>query len=493
MVFYIIKRILLIIPTFLAISLIVFAIVNFAPGNPGGRQIGSEGGQQANTGEQRESYRIFKEQFNLDKPVILNFRYSLTKDEVVDVLAKVLNPVIEKDGKEEKEYGLGEQIESQEYLENLGRYAVPSLIEILNTHPEIEYRALASQRLTINARQRLQGEFRKDLTKEQREANKKISDETASFKGQYFLALSPKEKEGAESKTEKEVKEFWNTWYDQNKTDWEYSTGDIFSITFTDTRFAKYWYNLSQLNFGVSHRDKRPVLQTVLSKLKYSLTLAVTSVFLAYLISLPLGIWSAVNHNSKADRAVTVVLFMLYSLPSFFVGVVLLNLLTVEYKIFPTAGFESLDISGMTTLQHIKDIMWHVFLPICCMTYASLAALSRYAKTGLLDIINADFIRTARAKGLPESVVIIKHAARNGMIPILTLIATLLPVLIGGSVVIEQIFGIPGMGRYGFEAILTRDYNVVMAILLISSLLTLIGMLISDILYAIVDPRITFD
>ena len=98
-----------------------------------------------------------------------------------------------------------------------------------------------------------------------------------------------------------------------------------------------------------------------------------------------------------------------------------------------------------------------------------------------------------RAKGLPESVVIIKHAARNGMIPILTLIATLLPVLIGGSVVIEQIFGIPGMGRYGFEAILTRDYNVVMAILLISSLLTLIGMLISDILYAIVDPRITFD
>ena len=493
MLFYIIKRMLLIIPTFLAISLIVFAIVNFAPGNPGGRQIGSEGGQQANTGEQRESYRIFKEQFNLDKPVLLNFRYDLEKDEVVDVLAKVLNPVVERNGKEEKEYGLGEQIESQEYLENLGRYAVPALIDILNTHPEADFRALASQRLTINARQRLQGEFRKDLTKEQREANKKISDETESFKGQYFLALSPKEKEETESKTEEEVKQFWNTWYEQNKTDWEYSAGEKFSITFTDTRFAKYWYNLSQLNFGVSHRDKRPVLETVLSKLKYSLTLAVTSVFLAYLISLPLGVWSAVKHNSTADRAVTIVLFMLYSLPSFFVGVVLLNLLTVEYKIFPTAGFESLNASEMTTLEYIRDVAWHVFLPICCMTYASLAALSRYAKTGLLDIINADFIRTARAKGLPEGVVIIKHAARNGMIPILTLLATLLPVLIGGSVVIEQIFGIPGMGRYGFEAIMTRDYNVVMAILLISSFLTLIGMLLSDIMYAIVDPRITFD
>lgn len=493
MLFYIIKRMLLIIPTFLAISLIVFAIVNFAPGNPGGRQIGSEGGQQANTGEQRESYRIFKEQFNLDKPVLLNFRYDLEKDEVVDVLAKVLNPVVERNGKEEKEYGLGEQIESQEYLENLGRYAVPALIDILNTHPEADFRALASQRLTINARQRLQGEFRKDLTKEQREANKKISDETESFKGQYFLALSPEEKEETESKTEEEVKQFWNTWYEQNKADWEYSAGEKFSITFTDTRFAKYWYNLSQLNFGVSHRDKRPVLETVLSKLKYSLTLAVTSVFLAYLISLPLGVWSAVKHNSTADRAVTIVLFMLYSLPSFFVGVVLLNLLTVEYKIFPTAGFESLNASEMTTLEYIRDVAWHVFLPICCMTYASLAALSRYAKTGLLDIINADFIRTARAKGLPEGVVIIKHAARNGMIPIITLLATLLPVLIGGSVVIEQIFGIPGMGRYGFEAIMTRDYNVVMAILLISSFLTLIGMLLSDIMYAIVDPRITFD
>jgi peptide/nickel transport system permease protein len=495
MLFYIFKRILLIIPTFLAISLIVFAIVNFAPGNPGGRQIGSEGGQQANTGEQRESYRIFKEQFNLDKPVLLNFRYGLTQEEVVDVLAKVLNPEEDKNGKKEKKYSLGEQIESQEYMENLGRYAVPSLIEILNTHPQKEFRALASQRLTINARKRLEGEFRKDLTKEQREINKKISDETQSFKEQYFLSISPEEQEEADtkSKTEEEVKKFWNEWYTSSKSDWEYSAGDKFSIILFDTRFAKYWYNLSQLNFGVSHRDKRPVLETVLSKLKYSLTLAVTSVFLAYLISLPLGIWSAVNHNSKADRGVTIVLFMLYSLPSFFVGVVLLNLLTVEYKIFPTAGFESLNASEMTTLEYIKDVMWHVFLPICCMTYASLAALSRYAKTGLLDIINADFIRTARAKGLPEGVVIIKHAARNGMIPILTLIATLLPVLIGGSVVIEQIFGIPGMGRYGFEAILTRDYNVVMAILLISSLLTLIGMLISDILYAVVDPRITFD
>jgi len=127
------------------------------------------------------------------------------------------------------------------------------------------------------------------------------------------------------------------------------------------------------------------------------------------------------------------------------------------------------------------------------MSYGGLAALSRYARTGLLDVIRSDYIRTVRAKGLPEGVVIIKHAARNGMIPFITLMATLLPALIGGSVIIEVIFGIPGMGSYMFSSILQYDYNAVMVVLLISSFLTLVGMLLADLSYALVDPRITFD
>lgn len=195
------------------------------------------------------------------------------------------------------------------------------------------------------------------------------------------------------------------------------------------------------------------------------------------------------------DRVVTTFLFMLYSLPSFFVGVFLLNLLTRGTPVswFPTAGFESLEVGKMTTLEYLADVIWHVALPIICLTYASFAALSRYARTGLLDVLRSDYVRTARAKGLPEIVVIVKHAARNGMIPILTLLATLLPSLIGGSVVVEVVFGIPGMGRYMFESINLRDYNAVMAVLLISCSLTLVGMLLSDISYAIVDPRISFD
>ena len=224
------------------------------------------------------------------------------------------------------------------------------------------------------------------------------------------------------------------------------------SIFFTDTRFAKYWGNLLRLDFGISHVDKKPVLESLLSKLKYSITLAVSSVFLIYLISLPLGIFSAVRRNTVADKVVTVILFMLYSLPSFFVAVILLNTLTSgEWDLFPNLGFTSPNADELTTVELLVDILWHITLPILCMTYGGLAALSRYARTGLLDVIESDYIRTARARDCPKHRDI-KHAARNGMIPVLTLMATLLPAFIG-SVIIEVIFQIPGMGSYVFTAL----------------------------------------
>ena len=160
---------------------------------------------------------------------------------------------------------------------------------------------------------------------------------------------------------------------------------------------------------------------------------------------------------------------------------------------FPTGGFESADDIERTTLERIGDVAWHLALPLIAYTIGSLAALSRYARTGVIDVIRADYIRTARAKGLHEFVVIVKHAVRNGMIPILTLLGGLLPAIIGGSVVIEVIFGIPGMGLYFFDAINLRDYNAVMATLVMGSLLTLLGILVSDLSYAAADPRISFD
>ena len=289
--------------------------------------------------------------------------------------------------------------------------------------------------------------------------------------------------------------EKWLGWWKRNHSDFEYPGSAKPRIFFTDTRFYKYWWNLLHLDFGQSTADRRPVLPTIISKLRYSLSLTLISVLLAYLIAIPLGIWSAVRQNTTGDTIVTIALFILYSLPTFFVGTVFLRLLTEGDPVawFPAGDFESFGADGMTTLRRIADVTWHLVLPITAYNLGSLAALSRYARTGLVDVIRADYIRTARAKGLHEFVVIVKHAARNGMIPILTLLGSLLPVLVSGSVVVEVIFNIPGMGLYLYDAINLRDYNAVMGVLMIASVLTLLGILISDLSYAFADPRITFD
>jgi ABC-type dipeptide/oligopeptide/nickel transport system permease component len=151
-------------------------------------------------------------------------------------------------------------------------------------------------------------------------------------------------------------------------------------------------------------------------------------------------------------------------------------------------GVERVDATG--ALVPMLDRVWHLLLPVTCLTYASFAAISRFQRTSLLEVIRQDFVRTARAKGLPEKVVIWKHAVRNALIPLL---GATLPALVGGAVIIETVFSIPGLGKVGFDAILNRDYSVVMAIALMSAVLTMIGILISDLTYALVDPRINYD
>jgi peptide/nickel transport system permease protein len=244
--------------------------------------------------------------------------------------------------------------------------------------------------------------------------------------------------------------------------------------------------------------SREPVLRTLFSKLKYSLSLSVGSLVLAYALSIPLGIFSAVEKDTTADRVTTVVLFMLYSLPTFFVATLLLYFLSegsdwASLRLFPTGGFQSQNAADLTTLGKLADISWHLVLPMFCLTYGSLAALSRYMRTGLLDVIRADYIRTARAKGLSERTVIGKHALRNGLLPILTLLAGLLPAILGGSVIVEYIFGIPGMGLWVVDAIYQRDYNVILAVELVSTVLVLVGILVTDLSYALVDPRIRYE
>ncbi len=249
------------------------------------------------------------------------------------------------------------------------------------------------------------------------------------------------------------------------------------------------------LDFGNSYKDHRRVWDKIAERLPITLQLNIISILLVYLIAIPCGIYSATNCGTWQDRVLTVFFFILYSLPSFWVAVLLIMLLGGGdfWDVFPVYGISSIGAESLSLPAWLVDRLWHLILPVSCLTYGGLAYLSRLARSGILEVIREDYIRTARAKGLKERVVIYKHALRNALLPIVTLLAFLLPGMFGGSVIIESIFSIPGMGQLSFEAVLSRDYPVIMAIATISALLTLVGLLLSDILYAALDPRIKLE
>lgn len=262
--------------------------------------------------------------------------------------------------------------------------------------------------------------------------------------------------------------------------------------------YVRYWIWLKQiatLNFGRSYKDHRPVIDKIAERIPITLTLNIISIILVYLIAIPIGVYSAVRHGSVGERTSTFFLFILYSIPSFWMAMILIFFLGGgEYwNLFPVYGILSPGAENYPFYEKAVNFLWHIVLPVFCLTYGSLAYLSRFQKGSLLEVLREDFVRTAAAKGLPRYKVILKHALRNALIPIITILAGILPAMIGGSVIIETIFSIPGIGQLGFESVLARDYPMIMAIATISAFLTLIGILIADLVYVLVDPRISFE
>lgn len=260
-------------------------------------------------------------------------------------------------------------------------------------------------------------------------------------------------------------------------------------------QYVRWVGRIVTFDFGTSYKDRRPVRDKIFEAVPVTLQLNIISILIIYLLSIPIGVYSATHQRTWSDAGITVVLFLLYSLPNFWVAMLLIYFLGSGHPFswFPIYGLNSLETAHMTPVQWFLDRLWHLVLPVACLTYNGLAEISQFSRSGMIDVIRQDYVRTARAYGFTEKVVVFKYAMRNALIPIITLLATLLPALIGGSVIIENIFSIPGMGRLSFEAVLSRDYPTVMGILTFSALLTLIGLILSDVLYAITDPRIKFE
>jgi len=253
--------------------------------------------------------------------------------------------------------------------------------------------------------------------------------------------------------------------------------------------------NVATLDFGDSIKHHRPVIDLIKERLPITLTLNVIAFVIIYAVSIPLGVLSAVGHRRAFDRATSVVLLMFWSLPVMLVGQLLIGYFcgpTFKHW-FPPAGLSSNYADQLAFFPWLADRLWHLVLPVSCLTYTGFAYLTKQVRAGMLDSLRSDYVRTARAKGLSNLTVIFRHALRNSIIPVITIMATLLPAMLAGSVIIERIFSVPGMGLLFFESVTTRDYNVVMAIATVGGVMNLAGLLLADICYGMVDPRISFE
>jgi peptide/nickel transport system permease protein len=320
----------------------------------------------------------------------------------------------------------------------------------------------------------------------------------AEKRGKAFLAFDERES-WVTAEREREAAEYAGRWarFWRDEQD-RYLVYDGFGArlrTLTQTRFARWFGMLLRGDFGESYRTKRPVVLEVKDRLGVSLRLSLISVFIAYLIAIPLGIHSATRRGTRLDSILTFALFLLYSLPTFFVAEMLIIFTTGgDYPLlFPTRLLESESSADFPFGSAFLDQVWHLALPITVLTYGSFAYISRQMRSSMLETIRQDYVRTARAKGLSERKVIFKHALRNSLIPIVTLLGSVLPHMLSGSVIIEQIFTINGMGKLGFESVIFRDYPMILGISFFSALLTLVGIFISDLCYALVDPRISYE
>jgi len=256
-------------------------------------------------------------------------------------------------------------------------------------------------------------------------------------------------------------------------------------------QYGDWLVRLARLDFGRSFSpDRRPVWDKIKERIGITLGLNLMSLIIILAVSIPIGVIAAYRAHSWFDQATTLFVFFGFAMPTFWLALLLIMFFGVSLDWLPSSGLTSLNYRKFTFWQKVQDLGAHVTLPVLVAAFGGLAGMSRYMRGNMLEVIRQDYITTARAKGLPERVVIFKHALRNALLPVITILGLSVPGLIGGSVIFESIFAIPGMGQLFYGAVMARDYPLVMGELVIGAVLTLVGNMLADVGYALVDPRI---
>ncbi len=468
---YIFKRVLIFIPTLIVISLMTFVISINAPGDPVETMLNQNMGGDGQSGEKlanEQTYIDKRKELGFDLPL---FYFSFTNKTYPDTLYKIPRKAHRETLQRlSYEYGVWENV--GQYYKNLQKLELKVFEVMPNEENSSKLRKIKDNLSSLY------------LTYEEDKIKQTVENIEFDIFKDKNIKLS----------VEKEFFDFKNS-YDHMLVDKKTINRYIPTI---------YWYGLKNQyhqwisnfvvgEFGISYQDKRPVSSKIFDALKWSMILSILSIVIAYMVAIPLGVRSAVDKGKTSEKIITTGLFLLYSLPNFWVATMLIQYLGDGDGLgwFPTHGLGELPETA-PYWDRFFETAYHFILPLFCLTYASFAFISRQMRGGMLNVLEMDYIRTARAKGLKKQVVVWKHAFRNSLIPIITLFANIFPAAISGSFIIEVIFSIPGMGQLTLQAIFQRDYPIVFTVLMFSSILTLVGILIADIMYAFVDPRISF-
>ena len=258
-------------------------------------------------------------------------------------------------------------------------------------------------------------------------------------------------------------------------------------------QYVKWVANVARGDLGESFRYRRPVSQLLAEAIPYTLQLTILAVLLDALIGIALGIISAVKQYSVLDKTVTLGSLIIYAIPGFWLALMLVLVFSVNLGWFPTSQTRSMDYEFLSFSGKVLDRLWHLALPVFVLGVASAASTARYMRNRLLEVLNEEYVLSARARGFGERVVILKHALRNALIPIITIYGLALPFLLGGAAIIESIFAWPGMGQLAVDAVSGRDYPLLMATITMGAVMTVFGNLLADLTYVWVDPRVSYE
>jgi len=257
-------------------------------------------------------------------------------------------------------------------------------------------------------------------------------------------------------------------------------------------QYIKWLSRIVRLDLGTSLMDGRPVTEKIIQRMPVTLTINILALGLILILSIPLGIRAASNPGSFFDKISTVGVFIGFALPAFWVALLLMQLFSIKLGWFPISGIKSLDFTYFSWPKKILDLAHHLVLPVCVSSIGGLAGFSRYIRQNMIQALNQPYIITARAKGLSEKQILYRHAFPNAILPLVTILGLSVPGLLGGSVIFESIFALPGIGELFYKAVMMRDYNLIMASVVLGAVLTMLGNLAADIAYAYVDPRIRY-